>query len=98
MQTKQYQQLRKKKEIVGFVLGANYEEENKYALEFVSITCIASLNCEVLNGKIQKILLNNNGDISNTRFSLMSLTLCLMPGERTDLQRRIRSSSNLNLC
>ena len=76
--------------MMGLFLSAYDKEEKEVTLEFVSTASIASTKPEVLMDKVQEMLLNNNTDICNTRFSCLHGTNT-MPGERTGLQRRIHN-------
>ena len=68
-----------------------YDEEKKdVVIEFVSIASVSSTKSEVLMDKVQEILLNNNIDISNTRFSCLDGTNA-MSGENNGLRRRIHN-------
>ena len=71
-------------------LSAYDDEKNKVVIEFVSIASVSTTKSEVLMGQVQEILLNNNIDISNTRFSCLDGTNA-MPGEHTGLQMRIHN-------
>ena len=73
--------------MMGLFLSAYDEEEKEVTLEFVSIASFASTKSEILMDKVQEVLLNNNIDISNTRFSCLDGTNT-MSGECTSLQRR----------
>ena len=75
---------------MGLFLSAYDEEEKEVTLEFVSIASFASTKSEILMDKVQEVLLNNNIDISNTRFSCLDGTNT-MSGEHTGLQKRIRN-------
>ena len=59
---------------MGLFLSAYVEEEKEVTLEFVSINSIASTKSEGLMDRAQEVLLNNNIDISNTRFSCLDST------------------------
>ena len=59
---------------MGLFLSAYVEEEKEVTLEFVSINSIASTKSEGLMDRVQEVLLNNNIDISNTRFSCLDST------------------------
>ena len=72
-----------KKEMMGLFLRAYDEEEKEVTLGFVSIIC-----SQVSMDKVHEILINNNIDISNTRFSCFDGTNT-MSSEHTGLQRRI---------
>ena len=71
-------------------LSACDDEEQQITLEFVSIDFITSTKFEVSMDKVQEIMLNNNIDISNTRFSCLDSTSTLS-SERIGLQRRTRN-------
>ena len=59
---------------MGLFLSAYVQEEKEVTLEFVSIASIASTKSEGLMDKVQEVLLNNNIDISTTRFSCLDGT------------------------
>ena len=59
---------------MGLFLSAYVQEEKEVTLEFVSIASIASTKSEGLMDKVQEVLLNNNVDISTTRFSCLDGT------------------------
>ena len=82
--------------MIGLFLSAYDEEEKEVTLEFISIASVASTKSEVLMDKVQEILLNNNTDISNTRFSCLDGTNT-MSGEHTGLQRRIRNVARFSI-
>ena len=65
---------------MGLFLSAYDQEEKEVTLEFVSIASIASTKSEGLMDKVQEVLLNNNIDISTTRFSCLDGTN-IMSGE-----------------
>ena len=65
---------------MGLFLSAYVQEEKEVTLEFVSIASIASRKSEGLMDKVQEVLLNNNIDISTTRFSCLDGTN-IMSGE-----------------
>ena len=65
---------------MGLFLSAYVQEEKEVTLEFVSIASIASTKSEGLMDKVQEVLLNNNIDISTTRFSCLDSTN-IMSGE-----------------
>ena len=79
-----------RKEMMGLLLSAYDEEKKAVVIEFVSIASVSSTKSEVLMDKVQEILLNNNINISNTRFSCLDGTNA-MSGEHTGLQRRIHN-------
>ena len=79
-----------RKEMMGLFLSAYDEEKKEVVIEFVSIASVSLTKSEVLMDKVQEILLNNNIDISNTRFSCLDDTNA-MSGEHTGLQRRIHN-------
>ena len=79
-----------RKEMMGLFLSAYDEEKKEVVIEFVSIASVSSTKSEVLMSKVQEILLNNNIDISNTRFSCLHGTNAIS-GEHTGLQRRIHN-------
>ena len=79
-----------RKEMMGLFLSVYDEERKDVVTEFVSIGSVSSTKSEVLMDKVQEILLNNNIDISNTRFSCLDGTNA-MSGEPTGLQRRIHN-------
>ena len=54
---------------MGLFLSAYVEEEKEVTLEFASIASIASTKSEGLLDRVQEVLLNNNIDISTSRFS-----------------------------
>ena len=54
--------------MTGLFLSAYDEEKKEVTIEFVPIASVSSTKSEVLMDKVQEILLNNNIDISNTRF------------------------------
>ena len=76
--------------MVGLFLSAFDEEKKEVVIEFVSIASVSSTKSEFLMDKVQEISLNNNIDISNTRFSCLDGTNA-MSGEHTGLQRRIHN-------
>ena len=55
-------------------LSAYVEEEKEVTLEFASIASIASTKSEGLLDRVQEVLLNNNIDISTSRFSCLDST------------------------
>ena len=65
---------------MGLFLSAYVQEEKEVTLEFVSIASIASTKSEGLMDKVQEVLLNNNIDVSTTRFSCLDGTN-IMSGE-----------------
>ena len=73
--------------MMGLFLSAYDVEEKEVTLEFAST---ASTKSEVLMDKVQEILLNNNTDISNTRFSCLDNTETIS-GEHNGLQRSIHN-------
>ena len=77
-----------RKEMMGLFLSAYDKEKKEVVIEFVSIASVSSTKSEVLMDKVQEILLNNNIDIPNTRFSCLDGTNAIS-GEHTGLQRRI---------
>ena len=79
-----------RKEMMGLFLSAYDEEKKEVVIEFVSIASVSSTKSEVLMDKVQEILLSNNIDISNTRFSCLDGTNA-MSGEHNSLQRRIHN-------
>ena len=74
--------------MMGLFLSACDDHEKEVTLKFVCIASITSTKSGVLMDKVQEILLNNNTDKSNTRFSCID-SINTMPGERTSLQTRI---------
>ena len=76
--------------MMGLFLSAYDVEEKEVTLEFVSTASIASTKSDVLMDKVQEILLNNNTDISNTRFSCLDNTETIS-GEHNGLQRSIHN-------
>ena len=60
--------------MMGLFLSAYDEERKEVTLEFVSIASVVSTKFKVLKDKVQEILLNNNIDISSTRFSCLDGT------------------------
>ena len=68
---------------MGLFLSAYVQEEKEVTLEFVSIASIASTKSEGLMDKVQEVLLNNNIDVSTTRFSCLDGTN-IMSGEWHD--------------
>ena len=73
--------------MMGLFLSAYDVEEKEVTLEFAST---ASTKSEVLMDKVQEILLNNNTDISSTRFSCLDNTETIS-GEHNGLQRSIHN-------
>ena len=59
---------------MGLFLSAYVEEEKEVTLEFASIASIASTKSEGLLDRVQEVLLNNNIDISTSRFSCLDST------------------------
>ena len=82
--------------MTGLFLSAYDEEKKEVTIEFVPIASVSSTKSEVLMDKVQEILLNNNIDISNTRFSCLDGTNA-KPGEPTGLQRRIHNLTPLSI-
>ena len=76
--------------MTGLFVSAYDEEKKEVVIEFVPIASVPSTKSEVLMDKVQEMLLNNNIDISNTRFSCLDGTNA-MSGEPTGLQRRIHN-------
>ena len=76
--------------MMGLFLSAYDVEEKEVTLEFASTASIASTKSEVLMDKVQEILLNNNTDICNTRFSCLDNTETIC-GEHNGLQRSIHN-------
>ena len=76
--------------MTGLFVSAYDEEKKEVVIEFVPIASVSSTKSGVLMDKIQEMLLNNNIDISNTRFSCLDGTNA-MSGEPTGLQRRIHN-------
>ena len=74
---------------MGLFLRAYDEEEKEVTIEFVSIASVASTKSEILMNKVREILLNNNIDIANNRFSCPDGANTMF-AERTGLQKRIR--------
>ena len=75
--------------MMGLFLRAYDEEEKEVTIEFVSIASVASTKSEILMNKVREILLNNNIDIANNRFSCPDGANTMFV-ERTGLQKRIR--------
>ena len=76
--------------MMGLFLSAYDVEEKEVTLEFASTASIASTKSDVLMDKVQEILLNNNTDICNTRFSCLDNTETIC-GEHNGLQRSIHN-------
>ena len=82
--------------MMGLCLSVYDEKDKEVTLEFVFIVSIALTKSEVLMDKVQEILLNNNIDISHTRFSCLDGTKT-MSSERTGLQRRICNAAPFSI-
>ena len=81
---------------MGLCLSVYDEEDKEVTLEFVFIVSIALTKSEVLMDKVQEILVNNNIDISHTRFSCLDGTNT-MSSERTGLQRMIHNAAPFSI-